>query len=76
MGNSIEVKVNLIEFTYRDERGYHTVVGYGKVPRDNLQVQEALDKKWLEEIVKPAAALNDGKTGGSGSSSNSSGKKK
>lgn len=67
MGNLIEVKVNLIEFTYRDDKGYHTVVGYGKVPRDNPQVQEALDKKWLEEVVKPTAEVNNSKIGGSSS---------
>lgn len=50
MSNKIKVKVNLLEFTYKDKKGYHTVVGYGDVPADNQEVQTALKKKWIEEI--------------------------
>lgn len=50
MSNRIKVKVNLLEFTYKDKKGYHTVVGYGDVPADNQEVQTALKKKWIEEI--------------------------
>ncbi len=65
MRDLIEVKVNLPEFTFRDEKGYHTVVGYGKVPRDNVDVKEAIQKGWLEE-VKPAVETNSGRSGASG----------
>lgn len=64
MRDLIEVKVNLPEFTFRDEKGYHTVVGYGKVPRDNQEVKEALQKGWLEE-VKPAAETGSSRSGSS-----------
>lgn len=50
MSNKIKVKVNLLEFTYKDKKGYHTVVGYGEVPADNQEVQMALKKKWIEEV--------------------------
>jgi len=50
MSNKIKVKVNLLEFTYKDKKGYHTVVGYGDVPGDNQEVQTALKKKWIEEV--------------------------
>ena len=65
MRDLIDVKVNLPEFTFRDEKGYHTVVGFGKVPRDNMEVKEALQKGWLEE-VKPAEDPGDGRTASSG----------
>ena len=51
MSNKIRVKVNLPEFTYQDDKGYHTVVGYGDVPRDNQEVQIALQKKLIEEVT-------------------------
>jgi len=72
MNDLIEVRVNLLEFTYRDEKGYHTVVGYGKVSRDNPQVQEALKKGWLEEVKPVIEPSGDGKA----AASSSSGKKK
>lgn len=52
MTRLIEVKVNLLEFTYRDKKGYHTVVGYGKVPADNHEVTTALGKGHLTQIDK------------------------
>lgn len=52
MARLIEVKVNLLEFTYRDKRGYHTVVGYGKVPVDNHEVTTALGKGYLTQVDK------------------------
>ncbi len=65
MRDLIDVKVNLPEFTFHDEKGYHTVVGYGKVPRDNMEVKEALQKGWLEE-VKPVAVAGNSRSGSSG----------
>jgi hypothetical protein len=65
MRDLIDVKVNLPEFTFRDEKGYHTVVGFGKVPRDNMEVKEALQKGWLEE-VKPAEDPGEGRPASSG----------
>jgi hypothetical protein len=52
MTKLIEVKVNLFEFTYRDDKGYHTVVGYGKVPPDNQEVKIALKKGWITPVKK------------------------
>ena len=58
MTKLIEVKVNLFEFTYRNDKGYHTVVGYGKVPPDNPEVKTALEKGWLTPVKEePAKSL-------------------
>jgi len=48
----IKVKVNLLEFTYRDKKGYHTIVGCGKVPIDNHEVTTALKKGYLTQVEK------------------------
>ncbi|MGB3341325.1 MAG: hypothetical protein WBB37_07585 [bacterium] len=52
MSNKIKVKVNLFEFTYKDKKGYHTVVGCGEVPPDNQEIKTALEKGYLTEIDK------------------------
>lgn len=52
MARLIKVKVNLLEFTYRDKKGYHTVVGYGEVPVDNHEVETALEKGHLTQVDK------------------------
>ncbi|GAI18183.1 unnamed protein product, partial [marine sediment metagenome] len=41
---------NLLEFTYKDKKGYHTVVGCGDVPADNQEIQKALEKGWITEM--------------------------
>lgn len=58
MSRKIKVKVKLYEFTYKDKKGYHTVVGYGDVPADNPEVKEALIKGHLVE-VKPEPTTTD-----------------
>ena len=52
MSKLIKVKVNLLEFTYRDKEGYHTIVGYGEVPLDNQEVKTALAKGYLIQVEK------------------------
>lgn len=50
MNNLITIKVNIHEFTYHDDKGYHTVVGYGTVPADHPDVQDALKRKRIERV--------------------------
>lgn len=43
----MKVRVRIPEFTWRDEKGYHTVAHVGEVPADHPAIKEALAKGYL-----------------------------
>uniref|UniRef100_A0A7C6A8G6 Uncharacterized protein n=1 Tax=candidate division WOR-3 bacterium TaxID=2052148 RepID=A0A7C6A8G6_UNCW3 len=46
----MRVKTKLREFTYKDAKGYHTIVSEGDCPEDNPEVQKALKSGILIKV--------------------------